>query len=116
MNGAKIAIFTLNKIPNFIKNFLDKNKINKHEIKLLALHQASKYVCEKIQKKLNLNNKIFYNNFQKYGNTVSASIPLLLENAFKEKKLKKNDIILACGFGVGLSWGIVKIKWTQKKQ
>ena len=116
MNGPKIAIFTLNKIPTFIKNFTIKNKINKKTIKLMALHQASKYVCEKIQKKLNLNKKIFYNNFQKYGNTVSASIPLLLENAYRENKLKKNDLILACGFGVGLSWGIVKIKWTQKKQ
>lgn len=116
MNGPKIAIFTLNKIPTFIKNFIIKNKINKKAIKLIALHQASKYVCEKIQKKLNLNKKIFYNNFQKYGNTVSASIPLLLENAYRKNKLKKNDLILACGFGVGLSWGIVKIKWTQKKQ
>lgn len=116
MNGPKIAIFTLNKIPEFINNFIIKNKIPKEKIKLIALHQASKYVCKKIEKKLNLNKKIFYNNFEKVGNAVSASIPILLESAFKEKKIKKNDTIIACGFGVGLSWGITKIKWTQKKQ
>ena len=115
MNGAKIAIFTLKKVPLFIENFLKKNRINKKKIKLLALHQASKYVCSQIQRKLNMNKDIFYNNFQNFGNTVSASIPLLIEKAYNQNKIKKNDIIIACGFGVGLSWGIVKIKWTQKQ-
>ena len=62
-----------------------------------------------------MNKDIFYNNFQNFGNTVSASIPLLIEKAYNQNKIKKNDIIIACGFGVGLSWGIVKIKWTQKQ-
>ena len=111
MNGAKIAIFTLNIIPKFINNFLTTNKINKKNIKYLLLHQASKYVCEKIRKKLNLKKNIFLNNYNKYGNTVSSSIPLLLEAAIKNKKIKKNDTIIACGFGVGLSWAIAEIKW-----
>lgn len=111
MNGAKIAIFTLNIIPKFINNFISNNNINKKKIKFLLLHQASKYVCGQIQKKLNFKKTIFLNNFNKYGNTVSSSIPLLLENAIKRKNIKKNDTIIACGFGVGLSWGIVEIKW-----
>lgn len=111
MNGAKIAIFTLNTIPKFINNFITKNNINKNKIKLLLLHQASKYIYQKIKKKLHFKNSIFLNNFSKYGNTVSSSIPLLLEGAIKNKNIKKNDTIIACGFGVGLSWGIVEIKW-----
>ncbi len=112
MNGPKIAIFTLNKIPNFIQKFLKKNYLDK-KVKYIALHQASKFVFEKITNKLNFDKKIFLNNYQKVGNTVSASIPILIEDAYKKKKLKKNDIVVACGFGVGLSWGIVKIKWTK---
>jgi 3-oxoacyl-[acyl-carrier-protein] synthase III len=111
MNGAKIAIFTLKIIPTFIKNFLKKNNIKENKIKFVLLHQASKYVCEKIKKKLNLKNSIFLTNFNKYGNTVSSTIPLLLEKAISGKKIKKNDTLIACGFGVGLSWGVVEIKW-----
>ena len=115
MNGPKIALFTLKKIPYFINNFIKKNKIQKEEIKLMALHQASKYIYEQIKKRININQKSFLCNFNNIGNTVSASIPLLLEKAKKEKKIKGGDVIIACGFGVGLSWSIVKIKWTKKK-
>ena len=111
MDGAKIAIFTINEIPKFIKNFLKNNRVKSNEVKYFALHQASKYVCDKIKDRLKLSNKLFLNNYNKYGNTVSSTIPLLLKNCIDQKKIKKNDIIIACGFGVGLSWGIVKIKW-----
>ena len=115
MNGPKIALFTLKKIPHFVNNFIKKNKIKKEKIKLIALHQASKYIYEQLKKRININQKKFSHNFDKIGNTVSSSIPILLEKANKEKKIKKGDTIIACGFGVGLSWGIVKIKWTAKK-
>ena len=111
MDGAKIAIFTINEIPKFIKNFLKNNRVKSNEVKYFALHQASKYVCDKIKDRLKLSNKLFLNNYNKYGNTVSSTIPLLLKNCIDQKKIKKNDIIIACGFGVGLSCGLVKIKW-----
>lgn len=111
MNGAKIAIFTLKEIPVFIEKFMKKNKIEKKNIKYFALHQASKFVCEKIRKKIDLDKRYFLNNFHKFGNTVGSSIPLLLQEAIERKMLKKNDTIIACGFGVGLSWGVVEIKW-----
>ena len=111
MDGAKVAIFTIKEIPQFIKKFLLKNKLGERNIKYIALHQASKYVCNKIKKKLRFNDNLFLENYHKYGNTVSSTIPLLLKDCIDKRKLKKNDIIIACGFGVGLSWGIVKIKW-----
>tara|TARA_B110000438_G_C15669940_1_gene587740 strand:+ start:17 stop:931 length:915 start_codon:yes stop_codon:yes gene_type:complete len=111
MDGAKIAIFTIKEIPQFINKFLLRCKLGSKNIKYIALHQASKYVCDKIKKKLNFGNNYFLENYNKYGNTVSSTIPLLLKDCIDKKKLKKNNIIIACGFGVGLSWGIVKIKW-----
>ena len=111
MDGPKVAIFTIKEIPQFIKKFLLKNKLSEKDIKYITLHQASKYVCDKIKKKLGFNNNRFLENYDKYGNTVSSTIPLLLKDCIDKKRLKKNNIIIACGFGVGLSWGIVKIKW-----
>jgi len=113
MDGAKIAIFSLSRIPMFIKNFLKVNKINSQKLKLLALHQASKYVCDKIKDKLNLPDKKFYFNYSKIGNTVSSSIPIILKECDKKKIIKSNDTVVACGFGVGLSWGITQIKWSK---
>ena len=113
MDGAKIAIFTLSRIPTFIKNFLKKNKINNKKLKLLALHQASKYVCDKIKAKLNLPNKKFFFNYSRIGNTVSSSIPIVLKDCDRKKTIKNNDTVVACGFGVGLSWGIIQIKWSK---
>ena len=113
MDGAKIAIFSLSRIPTFIKSFLKKNKINNKKLKLLALHQASKYVCNKIKDKLNLPNKKFYFNYSRIGNTVSSSIPIILKDCDKKKIIKNNDTVVACGFGVGLSWGITQIKWSK---
>jgi len=111
MNGAKIALFTLKEIPIFLINFFKKNRINKSKIKFLVMHQASKYIFEKLKNKLNLKNSIFLKNYQKVGNTISSSIPLLLKEIIDKKKIKKGDNLVACGFGVGLSWGAVKIKW-----
>lgn len=111
MDGPKVAIFTIKEIPKFIEKFLKKNKLKKTSVKYFVLHQASKYVCDVIKNKLGLSKKFFVNNYQNYGNTVSSTIPLLLEDCMKRKKIKKKDIIILCGFGVGLSWGIVKIKW-----
>tara|TARA_B100000945_G_C20321648_1_gene567959 strand:- start:112 stop:1026 length:915 start_codon:yes stop_codon:yes gene_type:complete len=111
MDGAKVAIFTIKEIPQFINKFLLKYKLGSRNIKYIALHQASKYVCDKIKEKLNFENNYFLENYNKYGNTVSSTIPLLIKDCIDKKKLKKNNIIIACGFGVGLSWGIVKIKW-----
>ena len=113
MDGAKIAIFSLSRIPMFIKSFLKNNKINNKKLKLLALHQASKYVCNKIKDKLNLPNKKFYFNYTRIGNTVSSSIPIVLKDCDKRKTIKNNDTVVACGFGVGLSWGITQIKWSK---
>ena len=113
MDGAKIAIFSLSRIPMFIKSFLKNNKINNKKLKLLALHQASKYVCDKIKNKLNLPNKKFYFNYTRIGNTVSSSIPIVLKDCDKRKTIKNNDTVVACGFGVGLSWGITQIKWSK---
>ena len=115
--GAKYALMvnsgsSANLLATFaLINPLKKNRLKKTSIKYFILHQASKYVCDKIKDKLGLAKKFFLNNYQNYGNTVSSTIPLLLEECIKKKKIKKKDIIILCGFGVGLSWGIAKIKW-----
>ena len=110
MNGTKIFEFTLNTIPSFISNFLYNNKIDKNKIKYFFFHQASKLVLDNIQKKLDLKDENMVNDLKSVGNTVSSSIPIILKKKFKN--IKKNELILLCGFGVGLSWGACLLKKT----
>ena len=108
MNGPEVMTFTLKTIPKAIKEYLDKYKLCIKEIDLVVLHQANKFILDRIHKKAEINEKGVIC-LEKFGNTVSSSIPIALANSV-EFKNKKNIKILIVGFGVGLSWGIGLMK------
>ena len=85
------------------------NKIN--QINHFVFHQASKIVLDQLISKLNIPQDKFHKNYHEIGNTVSASIPMLLEQLVYNKVLKKNDLIMMLGFGVGLSAAACIIEW-----
>lgn len=113
MNGSKVALFTIKRIPNSVKKLLSKNKIKLEKIDKFIFHQASKFVLNQIYRILKIHKKKIYENYEKYGNTVSSSIPIALKEASTKNLLKKDDNIILCGFGVGLSWSTVLIKWKK---
>ncbi len=112
MNGADVFTFTLNKVPETIRNNLKKNKLSINDINFFIFHQASKIVIENLSKKLNIPKEKMYNNYDKIGNTVSPTIPIALHEAQQKKLIKKNDLIMMIGFGVGYSWGSCILKWN----
>jgi|MGYP005995936683 3-oxoacyl-[acyl-carrier-protein] synthase-3 len=103
MDGKSVFLFTMSNIPKFITNILNENKVKINEIKYFVFHQASKTVIDNLTRKLNLPKKKVYCNYEKFGNTVSSTIPIALFDLIKKKKIKKGDKILLCGFGVGYS-------------
>ena len=110
MDGRKVLSFTLSVVPNIVNQTLKKNKITYKSLKYVIFHQASKIVIENLVRKLNIPmNKVFIN-YNKFGNTVSSTIPICLYELMKKNKIKKGDQILICGFGVGLSVGSTIIK------
>ena len=113
MNGSKVALFSIKRVPESIKRLLKKIKKKINTIDKFIFHQASKYVLDKIYKNMNLDKSKIFENYSNYGNTVSASIPIALKLASKKKILKNNDKIVLTGFGVGLSWGSVFVKWKK---
>ena len=111
MNGASVFLFTLSVIPGHIKSLLDLEKINKNDVSMFFFHQASKLVIDNLIKKIDLDKNKTFCNFELKGNTVSSTIPIALEEANLQNKIKKNDLLVLSGFGVGLSWGSCIIKW-----
>ena len=102
MKGASVFQYMIKKIPDEIEKILNISKTNKNDIDFFILHQASKFLINKISEKTNLDNKKVLLSLNTFGNTNSASIPVTI---FNSKKNINNSKILMSGFGVGLSWG-----------
>lgn len=101
MNGRAIFNFAAQNVPKHIKKLLDKNNLTDDDIDKYLLHQGSKFIVDTISKRLKIDkNKVPFDIYD-YGNTISSSIPILLENLIKEDGPKR---YLISGFGVGLSW------------
>lgn len=111
MIGSNIFQFTTQNIPIMFNKILKQNNIKKKEIKRFIFHQASKIVLNRLKDDLKIADKKFATNYDKIGNTVSSSIPILINELVKSKKIKKNDLIMLMGFGVGLSASACIIKW-----
>jgi len=101
MNGRAIFNFSAMYIPKDVRNLLEVNKTSLEEIDKFIFHQASKFMVDTLAKRLKLKNEQTVFDIAEYGNTVSSSIPIILE---KEMKKKSNKQIVLSGFGVGLSW------------
>lgn len=101
MAGRQVFNFAATNVPRQINSLLEKADIAPDEIDLFALHQGSRYIVETLTKRLRLPPEKVPVALQMTGNTVSSSIPLILENRISDTRIQK---ILASGFGVGLSW------------
>lgn len=101
MNGRQVFNFASKQVPKQIKECLLKNKLGESEIDLYCIHQGSKAIVEAIAKRFPEVKEKFISDIEETGNTVSSSIPLLLEKNLKNPTFKH---ILVSGFGVGLSW------------
>ena len=114
MDGPGILNFTLGAIPLSLKKYLDHNNKKIDDFDLCVFHQANKFILEKLYKKIGITEKGVIS-LSETGNTVSSSIPLVLEEIMKEKGEKKLSILLA-GFGVGLSWGLLMLYYKKLKK
>jgi 3-oxoacyl-[acyl-carrier-protein] synthase-3 len=105
MNGSQVFMFTMNRVPKCVDALVYSSAINLNDIDLFVFHQASKLIIENLTRRLELNEEKVFVNYKNVGNTVSASIPIALKQAYDEKKLRTGDKVMLIGFGVGLSWG-----------
>ena len=106
----KNAVFSM---ADVCEKILDRNNLNKEDIAWLVAHQANKRIIEATARRMKLESDRVMLNIQNYGNTTSATIPLLL--ADYENQLKKGDDLIIAAFGGGFSWGSIYLKWAYNK-
>lgn len=107
LNGADVFIFGITKAPKSINGLLSHFSLNKEDVDYLILHQANMLMNDKIRKKVGIDEPKVPYSIDEYGNTSSASIPLTMVARLQEEVVGSKQRFLACGFGVGLSWGSV---------
>ncbi|MCP1101879.1 3-oxoacyl-(acyl-carrier-protein) synthase III [Aequitasia blattaphilus] len=111
MDGGEVFKFAVSKVPTVVEEVLEKNQVEKSEIKYYVLHQANKRIVESVAKRLKEPMEKFPMNVMEYGNTSAASVPILLDEINQKGMLEKGDKIVIAGFGGGLTWGASIITW-----
>ena len=111
MDGREVFQFAVRSVPEAIRRVLGKNNLKTEEIDWFILHQANRRIVEAAARRLGMGIERFPMNLQEYGNTSSASIPILLHEMNRNGKLKKGQKLVLAGFGAGLSWGASVLEW-----
>lgn len=111
MDGMGVWSFIQSTVPKQIRALLVRNSLDIDDIDHYVFHQASKLTLDSLVKALRLNPAKVYVDLANTGNLVSASIPVALKKAFMEGRISPGSTVLISGFGVGLSWGSMLIKF-----
>ena len=111
MQGQEVFKNAVIYMINAVESVLERCALKKEEIDLVVTHQANIRIIQAIQKRLNMPDEKVFINVQKYGNISAASIPVALDEAYKEGKIHTGDIVVLAAFGGGFTWGAAAVRW-----
>ena len=111
MNGAEVFKVAVKEMANAVETVLEKGGVSSSDIALFVPHQANLRIIDALAKRLKISKDRVFKNIEKYGNTSAASVPIALDEANREGKIKKGDYVVVVAFGGGLIWGAALIKW-----
>lgn len=111
MNGREVFKFAVRQMGDSCINVLDKAGLTKEDVDFLIPHQANIRIMEAARQRLELPEEKMSKTVHKYGNTSAASIPISLVEELEAGKIKDGDLIVMVGFGGGLTWGAIAIRW-----
>ena len=109
--GKEVFKLAVNNITNLILKTTKENGFTLEDIDLIIPHQSNLRIIEATMEKLGLPMEKAFVNIDKYGNTSSASVPIAIDEARKDGRLRKGDIVMLVAFGGGLTWGSSLIRW-----
>ena len=111
MNGQEVYKFAVREVPLILEELLERNKISPEELDWLLLHQANQRILDSVGDRFHIPSNKVLTNLSKYGNTSAATIPLMLDEAIRDGRIQKGNLIASSGFGAGLSWGAALFRW-----
>ena len=112
MNGQEVYKFAVREVPAVLKELLESTGTAAAELDWLLLHQANQRILDAVADRFAIPHERVLSNLASYGNTSAATIPLMLDEAVKDGRVKAGDLIASSGFGAGLSWGGALLRWA----
>jgi 3-oxoacyl-[acyl-carrier-protein] synthase-3 len=113
-DGKTVFKYAVSGMADVSEKIMERNNLSKDDVNWLVAHQANKRIIDATANRMGLDDEKVLINIQKYGNTTSATLPLLLSDF--ENQLKKGDNIIFAAFGGGFTWGAIYLKWAYNKQ
>lgn len=111
MAGNEVFKFAVRIMEDATREVLQRANLTAEDIDLLIPHQANIRIIDAAAKRLGLDEDRIIINVDRYGNTSAASIPIALGEAIEAGRVKDGDRIVCVGFGAGLTWGAVALRW-----
>ncbi|MDF4201335.1 ketoacyl-ACP synthase III [Maribacter sp. SA7] len=108
--GKTVFKFAVSNMADVAAKIMDRNDLTESDVDWLVPHQANKRIIDATAKRMGVDDSKVLMNIQRYGNTTSATLPLLLFDY--EKQLKKGDNLVFAAFGGGFTWGSIYLKWA----
>jgi 3-oxoacyl-[acyl-carrier-protein] synthase III len=111
MNGREVFKFAVRQMAESSVHVIEKAGLQKEDVDFLIPHQANIRIMEASRQRLDLPEEKMAKTIHKYGNTSSASIPMAMSDELEAGKIKDDDIVVMVGFGGGLTWGAICMRW-----
>jgi len=109
-DGKTVFKYAVSNMADVSEQIMKRNNLENEDISWLIAHQANKRIIDATARRMNLKDSKVLMNIERYGNTTSATLPLLMSDF--ENKLKKGDNIVFAAFGGGFTWGSMYLKWA----
>ena len=111
MDGRPVFKWAVRLLAQTMREVLDATKLSLADIALVVLHQANVRIIDAAVEDLGIPREKLIMQIDRYGNTSAGSIPLLLDEANRDGRLRRGDHVLVSGFGAGLAWGTAVLRW-----
>lgn len=111
MDGRNVFKWAVQAVTETIDQVLSTAGVDAEDVSLFVLHQANVRIIDHAMKVLNVPREKVFCNLDRFGNTSAASIPLALDEAVRQNRIQRDDLIVMCGFGAGLTWGTGVFRW-----
>jgi 3-oxoacyl-[acyl-carrier-protein] synthase-3 len=113
-DGKTVFKYAVTNMADASEKILQRNNLTNEDVNWLVPHQANKRIIDATASRMNLDDSKVLMNIERYGNTTSATLPLVLSDF--EHLFKKGDNIIFAAFGGGFTWGSIYLKWAYDKK
>ena len=113
-DGKQVYKYAVTGMADVSEKIMQRNNLTHDDVNWLVAHQANKRIIDATSSRMGVDESKVLINIEKYGNTTSATLPLLLFDI--EKKLKKGDNLIFAAFGGGFTWGSIYLKWAYNRE